>query len=164
MTRVRSILVPTDFSQPSKAAWRYALTLAAAFKSRLHLLHVIAPSYRYDPWGTETATLNLAAILARSEKNARRDLARLVPRKGPLARRVVTATTHGIVVNEILGYIDRKRIDLVVMGTHGHGRVERFLLGSVAERLVRRSPVPVLTMHGATRARQLKTTARRRPA
>lgn len=157
MIRIRTILVPTDFSEPSKAAWRYAQTLAAAFKSRVHLLHVIATPYHYDPWGTETATLSLAALLSRSEETARKGLARLVPGKGRLAGRIVTATATGIAVDQILEYIRAKRIDLVVMGTHGHGMVEHLLVGSVAERVVRRSPVPVLTVHSALKARSRKS-------
>jgi nucleotide-binding universal stress UspA family protein len=154
MTRIRRILVPTDFSPPSKTAWRYAQTLASTFKSRLHLLHVVATPFHYDPWGTETATLNLAALLSRSESSARRGLERLVPRKGPLARRVLTAVATGSAADEILKYVKANRIDLVVMGTQGLGAVEHFLVGSVAERVVRRSPVPVLTLHSSARRRK----------
>jgi nucleotide-binding universal stress UspA family protein len=152
MKPIRAILVPTDFSDPARAAYRYAQMLARQFHSRIHLLHVVALPYLYDAWGTEAVALRMADLLAQSENLANRSLQRLVPKAGPLAGRVTTATTTGITVDQILEYIAAKRVDLVVMGTHGRGAVGHLLLGSVAERLVQRSPVPVVTVHGtATR-------------
>lgn len=149
--RVRRILVPTDFSEPAGTAWRYAQFLAGQFKSRIHLLHVVALPYLYDAWGTETAALRMGDLLAESEAMALKQLQKSVPKTGPLAGRVVTATSTGITVEQILGYISAQHIDLVVMGTHGRGLVGHLLLGSVAERLVRHSPVPVLTVRGPQR-------------
>jgi nucleotide-binding universal stress UspA family protein len=160
MKPIRTILVPTDFSDPALAAWRYAQMLARRFHSRIHLLHVVALPYLYDAWGTEAVALRMADLLAQSENAANRSLQKLVPRAGPLAGRVTTATTTGITVDQILEYIAAKRIDLVVMGTHGRGAVGHLLLGSVAERLVQRSPVPVVTVHGT--AKRSPTPRRRR--
>jgi nucleotide-binding universal stress UspA family protein len=147
-TRIRTILVPTDFSDPAAAAWRYAQVLARQFKSRIHVLHVVALPYLYDAWGTRGVTLRMGDLLAQSEAAALEQLQTFVPRTGPLARRVVAATAVGIPVEQILDYVSAKHVDLVVMGTHGRGVVGHLLLGSVAERLVQRSPVPVLTLHG----------------
>jgi nucleotide-binding universal stress UspA family protein len=149
--RIRRILVPTDFSEPAHAAWRYAQMLAGPFKSRIHLLHVVAVPYLSDGLGTETYAPRLAELLAGSEDAARKRLQKFVPRTGPFVGRVVAATATGITVEELLEYISTRHIDLVVMGTHGRGLVGHLLLGSVAERLVKRSPVPVLTVHGAKR-------------
>jgi nucleotide-binding universal stress UspA family protein len=151
MTRIRTILVPTDFSEPAGAAWHYAQMFADRFKSRLHVLHVVSPPFLYDAWGTDTAALHTAELLTQFEGAARTQLQKLVAGTGRRARRVVAATATGLTVEEILEYISKHRIDLVVMGTHGRGMVGHLLLGSVAERVVQRSPVPVLTVHGAAR-------------
>jgi nucleotide-binding universal stress UspA family protein len=152
----RNILVPTDFSEPANAAWRCAQDLAQPFKSRLHLLHVVAPAFLYDPWGTEAAALRMAEAVTSSEDAARKQLSKLVPRGE--SNRVVIATVTGQAVEEILAYAEAKHVDLVVIGTHGRGLVGQLLLGSVAERVVKRCPVPVLMVHGAPRPAR-----RRRP-
>ena len=147
MTRVRTILVPTDFSAPADAAWRYARGLADRFGSRLHLLHVIAPHpFPYDPWGTDNITLRVADLLSETRASVLRALAARVP-KGRKGRRVTTEAVVGAPVDRILRAVRSTKADLVVMGTHGRGLVGHVLLGSVAERVVRQSPVPVVTLH-----------------
>ncbi len=159
--RFRNILVPTDFSQPALEAWGHALAVAREFTSRIHLLHIVAQPYLYDAWGTEGgAALRMGDWLAAADKAAQRDLERLARRSGLPAGRVVTATDSGLVVDLILEYASKHRIDLIVMGTHGRGLVGHVLLGSVAERVVQRSSVPVLTVHGKSAAGRAK---RRRP-
>jgi len=73
--------------------------------------------------------------------------------------RVVTRAVIGTPVDQILATIAEHNIDLVVLGTHGRGMVGHLLLGSVAERVIRRSPVPVLTLHGDARTAELKRAA-----
>jgi nucleotide-binding universal stress UspA family protein len=148
MIRIRTILVPTDFSEAAGAALRYAQMLASQFKSRLHLLHVVSPPFLYDAWGTESAAMRMAEFAAQAETAARSQLATLAAGTGSGARRPVTATADGFPVDQILDYVAAHRIDLIVMGTHGRGMVGHLLLGSVAGRVVQRSPVPVLTVHG----------------
>jgi len=162
MARIRTILVPTDFSDASTAAWQYAGDLAVKLNARIHLLHVVANPFISDPWGAEAFALRIADMLAQSEKSARDQLQATVPRKGPLARRVTARTAHGGAVDEILHYVTRHRVDLIVMGTHGRGLAGRWLLGSVAERIVRHSPVPVMTVP-ASATRSHRRPVRRRP-
>ena len=163
--RLRRILVPTDFSGPADQAWRYALALARQSRGRVHLLHVVAQPYSYDAWGTEGVALHMGELLAKAESAARSGLARLAPRARSLAGRVVTATAIGPTVDRILEYVSKHRIDLIVMGTHGRGAVDHLLLGSVAERVVRRSPVPVLTVHGKSAPISMgKRTRAKRPS
>ena len=161
MTTIRTILVPTDFSEPADAAWRFAQMLASRLKSRIHLLYVVSTPYLYDAWGTEAVALRAAELSTIAENAARRQLRALVPRTGSLRTRVVTATRIGLTVEQILKYIADKHIDLVVMGTHGRGLVGHLLLGSVAERIVQHSPVPVITLHGDT-SRAVPAARRRR--
>jgi len=147
MVSIRHILVPTDFSEPADAALKYARALAEEFGSHLHVIHIVQEPFVY-PWGTEISTVPLAEITAQSRELATTRLTELVPRDQAPAGGVSTSTDVGIPVERILDYITRAKIDLVVMGTHGRGPVGHFLMGSVAERMVRRSPVPVLTVKG----------------
>jgi nucleotide-binding universal stress UspA family protein len=147
-TRIRNILVPTDFSEPALEAWRYAQAFARHSNARLHLLHVIGDPYLYGEWGTEGAAVRMDQLLVEARSASERGLAAWVARSGRSARRIATATAMGPIVTRILDYAVQNRIDLIVIGTHGRGLVGHFLLGSVAERVVQRSPVPVLTVHG----------------
>jgi nucleotide-binding universal stress UspA family protein len=147
MVSIRQILVPTDFSDPAGAALNYARALAEEFHSHLHIFHVVPEPYVY-PWGTEISTLPLADLLAQSETLSNTRLAELIPKDQAPAGGLTTSTAIGTPVDRILDYINDSHIDLVVMGTHGRGPVGHLLLGSVAERMVRRSPVPVLTVKG----------------
>ena len=147
MIPIHRILVPTDFSEPANAALKWATTLAKEFDSRLFLLHVVPEPYAY-PWGTELSSLPLNEILTQSEEAARQRLGEMGAETGLPADRVTTHAVVGTPVDQVIAVVKEHKIDLVVLGTHGRGPVGHFLLGSVAERVVRRSPVPVLTVHG----------------
>jgi universal stress protein A len=140
MITINTILVPTDFSDASIAAQRYAAGLAEAFGSRVHLLHVVQDPY-VQPWAAEAFGVSLAGVLERWEDDARAQLQQLA---GDAPIECVTRVGHPFV--EILSYAAEHRIDLIVMGTHGRGPVAHMLLGSVAERVVRKAPCPVLTV------------------
>ncbi|GMV21408.1 MAG: hypothetical protein AMXMBFR57_13570 [Acidimicrobiia bacterium] len=145
MVAIRRILVPTDFSDPADAAVRYGRAMAEEFGSTLYLLHVVPEPFVY-PWGTEISTMPLVDLLTQSEQQAGARLKALAAESTTLPERVKTATAIGTPVDRILQFIADEGIDLVVLGTHGRGAVGHLLLGSVAERIVRRSPVPVLTV------------------
>jgi nucleotide-binding universal stress UspA family protein len=149
MKAIRAILVPTDFSDPANAALAYARDLATHFGSRLHLLHVV--SLPQTGWPAE-GNLSWPTLLADLEADARVELERLIPKDDPVAERVTFSTEIGVPVEGILDYAAANPIDLIVIGTHGRGLVGHMLLGSVAERVVRRARVPVLTLHGPTPA------------
>lgn len=143
MMTLRNVLVPTDFSECSDAAVRYGLALANAFGAKVHLLHVIQDPYT-QPWGAEALPMAMGDLLADWQAQAIKRLDAIVP---PADRhRVVTACTIASPYSEILRYATEQQIDLIVLGTHGRGAVAHMLLGSVAERVVRRAPCPVLTV------------------
>jgi nucleotide-binding universal stress UspA family protein len=155
MLPLQRILVPSDFSEPAGAALKWATTLAREFGGEIFLVHVVPEPYAY-PWGTELSTLPLTEILAQSEQAASERLNELRSTTGLDSSRIHTRTLVGTPVDQILNVINEERIDLVVIGTHGRGMVGHLLLGSVAERVVRRSPVPVLTVHGEARDASLR--------
>lgn len=139
----RHILVPVDFGSSSQGALDAAVDLARRFASRLTLVHVYeVPAYVYSG----ITTYAVSDLLGPIEEGAHRQLDRLqrevrerVPETRALLRR-------GPAAPEILAAIDEELPDLIVMGTHGRRGVSHALMGSVAEKVVRMSPVPVLTM------------------
>lgn len=136
----RTILLATDFSETSQAAAGVALAYARALGASVHVLHVAERD--------EQATT--ALLIAETE------------RFGPGVR-VTTAIRFGDPAPAIVEYAQSQGIDLIVVGTHGRTGVSRVLLGSVAERVVRSSPCPVLTVPGrglrsiTAAARELET-------
>jgi len=143
MITIKTILVPTDFSDASAAAQRYACALGEAFRSAVHLLHVVQDPY-VQPWAAEAFGVSLAGVLERWEQDAKAQLAQLTSEGAGANVTCVTRVGHPFV--EILTYASEAKIDLIVMGTHGRGPVAHMLLGSVAERVVRKAPCPVLTV------------------
>ena len=142
MITIKTILVPTDFSDASVAAQHYALGLAKAFASAVHLLHVVQDPY-VQPWAAEAFGVSLAGVLERWEQDARAQLEQI---GGTGAPGITCVTRVGHPFVEILSYAAEAHVDLIVMGTHGRGPVAHMLLGSVAERVVRKAPCPVLTV------------------
>jgi nucleotide-binding universal stress UspA family protein len=141
------ILVPTDFSQPSDAALDYARERAAKFGASLHFLHVIdMPAAVMSP---EVGIVDSPELRARLFEDASD---RLQLRITPNDRTRHAATTEiiwGTSAQGIVNYATDRGMDLIVMGTHGRGGVAHLLLGSVAERVVRHAPCPVMTVRQA---------------
>ena len=143
MINLKTILVPSDFSECSDAALRYGLELARRFDAELHLLHVVQDPVT-QPWAAEGLSVPLFDAVDQWKKDARQRLLNSVPAGD--TRRVTAVTTVATPCQEILRYAAEENVDLIVMGTHGRGGVSHLLLGSIAERVVRRAPCPVLTV------------------
>lgn len=144
MIALKTILVATDFSDASEAAWRYGRALAHAFGASLHVLHVVPDGFAWA--GVAEAGVVSPSLYQEWEGNARRRLELMMPEHERQRLRVTLAVKTGEPVREIIGYAVRHGIDLAVLGTRGKGPVEHLLLGSVAERVVRFAPCPVLTV------------------
>ncbi|WP_148263727.1 universal stress protein [Halopiger xanaduensis] len=134
------VLVPTDGSDGAEAAYEPAIALATAYDAMLHALSVIetnALGLETAPKGNDEGP-DEAARMALEEVEANASQAS--------AADVVTEITFGSPHEEIRSYVREHDIDLVVMGTHGRSGLPRYLLGSVAEKLVRTASVPVMTV------------------
>jgi nucleotide-binding universal stress UspA family protein len=142
MIELKTILVPTDFSECSDAAVKYGAALAKAFGATLHLLNVVQDPYTL-PWGADGFAAPIGDMLADWEAQAKSRLAESVP---AMATNAVVTTRVGSPYAEIVRYAGQNHIDLIVLGTHGRGAIGHLLLGSVAERVVRTAPCPVLTV------------------
>jgi nucleotide-binding universal stress UspA family protein len=137
-----TILLPTDGSAPSDAARRHAIGLASAYDATLHAIYVI------DDQALRAARIDTDVVLAGFEEEGSRLVGDVAAAASEADVACETAVLHGRAHEEIVEYATDNGVDLVVMGTHGRHGVQRFLLGSVTERVVRISPIPVLTVRG----------------
>jgi nucleotide-binding universal stress UspA family protein len=145
MIDLRRILVPVDFSPHAEQALKYGAALAEKFGAELYLLHVFQNLAVYQ---TEVVS-GAPPILPPVEQltaSARSELGRLVQSKNLQRLAVHAEVVEGSPVEEIVAYAGERSIDLVVLGTHGRGWLAHALLGSVAEKVVRKAPCPVLTV------------------
>ena len=145
MIALNTVLVATDFSEPSEVAARYGRALAHAFHASLHILHVLPDSMAL-PWATMADGLAMADVQRRWERQANECLRRMLPECQLETPRATLVTRAGDPVRQIVSYAAETNADLLVLGTHGRGPVAHMLMGSVAERVVRTAPCPVLTV------------------
>lgn len=148
---ISRILVPVDFSTHAEAALRYAISLASRFDATLHVLHVVEEPMATGAWGGETVVPNLIELRQELLEDAER---RLAVYQAAAARAQVPAVTMarvGLTSDSIVDYAQALDIDLVVMGTHGRTGMAHLFMGSVAERVLRRAPCPVLTIRPGAR-------------
>jgi nucleotide-binding universal stress UspA family protein len=147
---VQRILVPTDFSDTSDAALDTAFLFAAAFGAELQLLHVLDDPFVSGGLVPEAYMTEAPALRTAMLTEARERLAHRAAAAGEThPPRVDTEVLFGHGAKTIAEYAGQRRADLVVMGTHGRTGVAHVLLGSVAERLVRTAPCPVITVRHA---------------
>ncbi len=140
MIKLKKILVPIDFSPFSDKALRYAEELAGKFHAELHLLH----AFETVPIMTEGAYFP-PDIAAQEEEATRKRLDEQAVNV-PDDVKVVRELNSGHPFVEIVRYAQENDISLIIMGTHGRGAIAHMLLGSVAEKVVRKAPCPVLTV------------------
>lgn len=142
---IKKVCVATDFSEEGKHAETYGAALAKQFGGELHILHVLNdfdatvlhPDY---PSTNETAE----DYYKRMEQGAQELLNKVAEPKPDF--KVERVVRFGAAYHEICRYARDAKIDLLVVGTHGRTGLKHLLLGSVAERVVRGSPCPVLTV------------------
>lgn len=139
------ILVPIDFSEHSTRALGYARTLAEKFGASLHLLTVVP-----DPFVLPDPTQWYVPLPEGYAEGLRKDadshLRGLLTQAEQKPLRAESVVAFGDPYREILAYAKRASVDLIVMGTHGRSGVAHALMGSVAEKVVRTAPCPVLTV------------------
>jgi nucleotide-binding universal stress UspA family protein len=150
----RRILVPVDGSPTAAKGLKEAVKLAKESRARLLLLHVVE---EYAAFATPEVGANIGPILDAMRAGGKRTLARIAKsaqRAGARPQTALMENFGGRVADAIVTQARRWRADLIVMGTHGRRGVRRALLGSDAEMVVRHSPVPVLLVPAAGRARR----------
>ena len=149
------VLVPLDGSEVSERALPHAQNLAAAFGARVHLLQVISLSHEYEvyhgageggltamEYSIEMAEQVTAARQTRAEEYLKATAARLEAN----GTQVETSVRQGSTLENITQFVSENGIDLIVMSTHGRSGLQRFFIGSVTDRVIRFSHVPVLAI------------------
>lgn len=150
MTAFKHILVPTDFGETSARAVDVAVTLARKFDAELTLYHAswLPPaSYSAYAEGLYWPTDEMA-------REAKKELDKTVEQVKSLYPKTVAIMGQGEPWQAVLTIAKDRGVDLIVMGTHGRRGLSRVFLGSVAERVVRLSPIPVLTVSGSDEAKE----------
>ncbi|MWV64515.1 universal stress protein [Halorubrum sp. JWXQ-INN 858] len=138
------ILVPTDGSPASDAAIEHAIDLAKQYGGRIHALYVV------DGAAYSTLEAGSEIVIEALESEGKEATGRVADVATDAGVESVTSVTTGTAYRSITDYVDDNDIDLIVMGTHGRRGLDRYLLGSVTERVVRTSDVPVLTVRQPT--------------
>lgn len=146
MIRLSRILLPTDFSPYSAEATKYACAFAEKFDAELHLLHVLETHLSSTP--EFAAGLALPTQVKESKQACEEALAKVLDSAWAQSRKskTVRQLVEGTPFVEIVRYAKEHNIDLIVLGTHGRSGLAHVLLGSVAERVVRKAACPVLTI------------------
>ena len=159
MTHLKRILVPTDFSRTSDLALQYAFNLARTLQTSIHIVHVIeTPRYATAP----DAYFMGAELQVQLTRQAEQRLSELQLQYTHADPVVTTQVTVGIPAERLVELAVARGSDLIVMGTHGRTGVAHLLMGSVAERVLRSAPCPVLAVRDTPRLADLLAGARDR--
>jgi nucleotide-binding universal stress UspA family protein len=134
------VLFPTDGSDGANSVFDHVLDVAETHGATVHILHVADTAH-------DSVTQIEGRVVDVFEREGERIVEELADRAASRDVSVVTDVIQGGVPETILAYADRYDIDLIVMPTRGRTGLKRLFLGSVTERIVRESPVPVLTLH-----------------
>jgi len=148
MITIKNVLVATDFSPASTAALRYGLALARNFGGRLHVLHVVDDlTARLAYADASMAGFSPVEMQAEMERVAAGALHALLSDddRANVQATMVLRVNHNA-AREITDYAKEASIDLVVVGATGRGVIDRMLMGSVADKVLRRAPCPVLAV------------------
>jgi nucleotide-binding universal stress UspA family protein len=146
MIALKNVLVATDFSEPSRTALEYGRAFARTFGATLHVVHVVENFFAQGML-TDAAPVDYGRLVQDLEARGRRQLDDTVAEddRRELNAQAVLLTSVAA-AQGIVSYAQEAHIDLVVMGTHGRSGWSHLLMGSVAERVVRSAPCPVLTV------------------
>jgi nucleotide-binding universal stress UspA family protein len=147
MIAIKNVLVATDFSQASVSALTYGRAVARAFKAKLHVLHMIDDLSRFA-YPESTGVLPYAQMQGEMRRAAEQQMEAFVDESDRRELHAETILKLGSsAASEIIEYAKQIPVDLIIVGTTGRGAVDRMLMGSVADKVVRRAPCPVLAVH-----------------
>ena len=151
MKTIKKNLVPTDFSELWFAALEYAESLVAIYDAKIYFLHVVDNE---PTLANVMVDLNSETILRNVEENATGELLRIMYERVNNGENVIPFVCRGNAFKEIVKFSEEKNIDIIVMATHGLTGLAHVLLGSVTEKVVRHSSIPVLTIKPEARKKK----------
>lgn len=144
MFPVKKILWPSDASESANKALETAIEVAKQYNAKLYGLQVVTEVPTLTDTGPPMSGLDIPKYEDELRKGAQEALEELVKGKVPDSIEVETFIKMGKAAEVILSFVKEKQIDLIVMATHGRSGLSHLLLGSVAENVIRHSPVPTL--------------------
>jgi nucleotide-binding universal stress UspA family protein len=147
---VKKVLWPTDFSSNAEKALDYVTSLSEKYQTEVHVLYVIPELAQHESWYGEFEQSHIRKIQEWEEQTAKKRLDQVCNNYLKGCRLYVKHVAAGDPAEEILKLIDEEKIDMVVMASHG--QKGHFHFGSVAEKVVKNSPVPVVTIPIGPRA------------
>ncbi len=142
----KRILWPTDLSDKASQALPYVISLTEKYGAHVLVLHVQDEVSQFDRMARALGQENVRQLREKVLEQANTGVEQLCASMRGTCQNVERHVMVGDPVEEILKFVDKKDIDLVVMATHGYGGIKRFAYGSVAEKVVLNAPVPVLTV------------------
>ena len=147
MININRVLVATDFSPVAETALVYGRSLARTFGAQLQVLHVVDDFSRYN-YADGVGLLPPNAFRDEVERAGRKTLETILGEDDRRELRAVTVLRQGHnTAREIAQYANDAAIDIIVIGATGRGALDRMLMGSVADKVIRQAPCPVLTVH-----------------
>ena len=147
MIAIKNVLVATDFSPVSETALVYGRALARTFNGTLHVLHVVDNLAARLSYADPVAGVAPPVLQADIERAARRNLEEFVTETDRRELHAVTILrVNASTATEITEYAKEAAIDVIVIGATGRGAIDRMLMGSVADKVLRRAPCPVLAV------------------
>ncbi|MDD5582939.1 MAG: universal stress protein [Candidatus Marinimicrobia bacterium] len=150
MVEIKKILLTTDFSEYADYAIAYAIEFADKFKAKLGLLHVIEPIIAPTDFTWEN--FDIAQLEKQSMDYAKQSLDKIIHEKFPKNIHVDPLIRYGRSFEEIINCAKEDNYDMIIMSTHGLTGISHILFGSTTEKVVRKSPVPVLTVQNLNHA------------
>ena len=142
--QIKTILFPTDFSNGARAAMDHAISLAKDYNAKLILLYVIQ-DISIAEWYIPSS-ISAADLVADMQKSASKEMEKWGAEVSGKVSSVEKMVVRGVPFVEIIKTAKSKNADLIVIGTHGRTGIDHMLFGSTAEKVVRKSPCPVLTV------------------
>lgn len=149
MTEIKRIVVPIDFSEYSKRAFRYAVDFAQTFEAELLLVYVVEPVIY--PADFSFGQVALPSMERELHDRGRQQLQSLIDTEVPAGVPARCTIRSGKPFVEIIQLAKDEEADLIIIATHGHSGIEHALFGSTAEKVVRKSPCPVLSIRSPER-------------
>lgn len=144
--RISSILLPTDFSECADHALSYATSLARDARASIICVHVVEPVMPTVGYTGIAEPLPMADISEQLEDSATRELPKISEREECSGLSVEEVIGHGDAASEIVRIAGERKVDLIVISSHGRTGLGRILFGSTAEAVVRHAPCPVLVV------------------
>jgi universal stress protein A len=153
MLPLKKIVWPTDFSPPALDGLKIAIELANQFSAEMLLVHVVAPMPPIYGGAAPTG-FHLPTVLEEIQESAKNSLEEIRRSKIPAEIQTRTFVVHGRAADEIVRLATQEKADIIVIPTQGESGWQRFVFGSVAEKVVRLAECPVLSIRGSSESEE----------